>query len=244
MPDLALPALRGLEGPTPYQADWRPAFPGAASEHAGEYRLGAAPIAVYAAFYSVQAHGAKLFGPDSSIAGRGPWKERARRIRRLPGAAIETILVDDEGRARLVWHWFEVRGERLTSGAQVKLRQSLAAFGLPARSGVVAISARCEPDCARAGALLAEVYRHGLGNWTVSAPLRGVAVQAGTGRRHDLNPGAPPDLSIRTAIAPRVVQSPKGLYRRRSPPCILGLDSHHLLHFPVGPPSVARIRLR
>jgi exosortase len=307
LPDSALPALRGLEGPTRYQADWRPSFPGAASERAGEYRLGAAPIEVYSAFYSVQAHGAKLFGSDSSIAGRGPWKERARRLRQLPGAAIETILVDDEGQARLVWHWFEVRGERLTSGAQVKLRQSLAAFGLPARSGVVAISARCEPDCSRAEALLAEVYRRGLGNWTVSAPLRGVTVQAGTGRRertfrdavrvleardeplsaglrHDLNPGAsqpppvtwtlhadgprawlempvpfwesdwkrpkdqidllltedehaaipraPPDLSIRTAIALRVVQSPNGLYRRWSPTCILGFDSRHPLHFP------------
>jgi exosortase len=170
LPDLALPALRGLEGPSPYVADWRPTFPGAASERAGEYRLGAAPIEVYSAFYGIQAHGAKLVGSDSSIAGRGPWKERARRIRQLPGAAIETILVDDAGRARLVWHWFEVRGVRSTSGAQVKLRQSLAAFGLPARSGVVAISARCEPDCARAEALLAEAYRRGLGNWTVSAP--------------------------------------------------------------------------
>jgi EpsI family protein len=169
VPTLALPTLRGWEGPAPDQSDWHPSFPGAATERLGAYRLGAAQVEVFAAFYKVQVHGAKLFGSDSSIAGAGPWKERARHVRQVPGEAIETMLVDDEGRARIVWHWFEVRGEPLTSGVSIKLRQSLAAFGLPARSGVIAISARCERDCRSAQALLVEAYERGLGTWTVSA---------------------------------------------------------------------------
>jgi EpsI family protein len=167
-PSLALPTVRGWTGPLSYQADWHPAFPGAAIERLADYRMGDARVEVFTAFYNVQLHGAKLFGSDSNVAGRDPWIERARRVRQLPGDAIETILVDDGGRARIVWHWFEVRGERLTSGASVKLHQSLAAFGLPARSGVVALSTRCEPNCDTAETLLADTYRGGLGTWTMS----------------------------------------------------------------------------
>jgi EpsI family protein len=170
VPSLALPTVAGWEGPLPSAVDWHPAFPGAAGERLARYRAGAARVDVYAAFYSVQAHGAKLIGYDSSVAGSGSWAERGERVLMVPGEVVESMLVDAAGRERLVWQWFEVRSARLTSGAAVKLHQSLGAFGFPARSGVVALSAECEPGCAGAQAALGQLYRQGLGTWTADSP--------------------------------------------------------------------------
>jgi EpsI family protein len=170
VPSLAFPTVAGWQGPLLPAVDWNPAFPGAAAEHLASYRAGAARVDVYAAFYNVQAHGAKLVGYDSSVAGSGPWAARGERVLRLPGEVVESMLVDAAGRQRLVWHWFEVRSTRLTSGAAVKLHQSLAAFGLPARSAVVALSAECEPDCGSAQMALERVYRQGIGAWKADPP--------------------------------------------------------------------------
>jgi len=71
---------------------------------------------------------------------------------------IALFLVDWDTTARTV------SGPSLGAQAliEVKLRESLAAFGLPARSGVIAISTACVPDCDAARALLAEAYGAGL----------------------------------------------------------------------------------
>jgi EpsI family protein len=166
IPKLSPPAVVGWQGPETSHANWHPAFPGAAIERLATYRAGEARVDAYAAFYSVQARGTKLIGYDSSIAGHGTWREQSRRMRQNPGAVVEVVLIDTAREMRVVWYWFEVRGERLTSATAVKLREALAVIGLAPRSGIVALSARCEPTCENAEAALSEAYRQGLGIWS------------------------------------------------------------------------------
>ncbi len=172
VPQLTLPVLTGWQGQLETSGDWRPSFPGAAIERFGTFRSGVAQVDFYAAFFNLQTRGAKLIGYYSSVAGRGTWAERTKRVRDVPGKVVESVLVNKAGRERIVWYWFEVRGDRLTSPAAVKLRESLAVFGLPSRSGVVALSTPCEPSCEAAELTLADAYRQGLGAWTADAATR------------------------------------------------------------------------
>jgi EpsI family protein len=151
-------------------ADWHPIFPGAAAETLRSYRYGASTVTLYAAAYSRQERGRKLIGLNSSIAGP-KWIEESHStvpVRGAAGAAVdERVLADSDGSRRVVWFWYEVDGERFLSPALVKLREGLAAFGAGRRSGIVGLSAECQPDCIVARAALSDAYRTDLGRITI-----------------------------------------------------------------------------
>jgi exosortase A len=167
-PELRMPALAGWEGPGLAEADWQPSFPGAAATRLVGYRRGDATVDAYAAFYARQSEAEKLIGYYSKVEGADAWQERGRSIVTLRDAqgatraVREHLLEDAAGRGRLVWSWYEVRGVPVTGTLDVKLRESLRAFGLAPRSGIVALSAACVPDCDAARAVLTEAYAAGL----------------------------------------------------------------------------------
>jgi EpsI family protein len=122
-------------------------------------------VDAYAAFYGRQAHGNKLVGYLSRITGpEGRWTEIGSDRADLGDGyfASERQLKDAAGRQRILWTWYEVRGTRMLSARDVKLHEGLAAFGAAPRSGVVAISTRCTPDCGAARERLRQAYASGL----------------------------------------------------------------------------------
>ena len=160
---IELPAIAGWTGPEAVAPDWRPEFPGAASERIGAYRLGSTEVDVYVAYYLSQRKGRKLIGYQSRIGGED-WTDREINDppSTLPaGALFEHVLDNAGGRRRLVWTWYEVRGVRTRRPIEVKLRQALGGIGVSTTSGIVALSVACDSDCARARGSLEAAYRAG-----------------------------------------------------------------------------------
>jgi exosortase A len=171
-PQLAMPAVPGWDGPGLAEPDWQPSFPGAAAVQLAGYRQGDLVVDAFAAFFARQSELEKLIGYYARIEGAEGWQERGRSAVVLhdaggaPTAAREHVLEDAAGQQRLVWSWYEVRGTRLAGTIDVKLRESLRAFGWAPRSGIVALSARCVPDCDAARAAMTAAYSAGLARLT------------------------------------------------------------------------------
>jgi EpsI family protein len=163
---IELPATGSWTGlQTADGAGWRPTFPGAARETFRLYRHEGSVVTAYVATYGRQQLGQKLIGVYSSVVGP-QWIEQHQSTLQVPGTdarVTERALADSRGSRRIVWFWYEVERKRLLSPAAVKLHEGLAAFGAGRRSGIVALSAECVPDCASARAALADAYRAGLG---------------------------------------------------------------------------------
>jgi EpsI family protein len=140
--------------------DWKPQYPGALAERLTAFTSAAASVDLYVAVYGLQGPGHKLIGYDSSITGSGWEVLRDARIT-VPAshASVREMEISDRsGHRRLLWMWYEVRGERAPSATDVKLRQSLSAFGLSSRSAVVALSARCAADCTSAREMIVSAH--------------------------------------------------------------------------------------
>jgi exosortase A len=167
-PELQMPAVAGWDGPGLAEPDWHPSFPGAAATRLVGYRRGADVVDAFAAFFTRQSELEKLIGYYASLAGQGEWTDRghsAIEVRDGQGGsapAREHVLVDAAGNERLVWSWYEVRGDRSIGTIDVKARESLRVLGFAPRSGIVALSARCVPDCDAARAALTDAYAAGL----------------------------------------------------------------------------------
>jgi EpsI family protein len=169
VPTLAMPTVTGWTGPEAPEFEWEPVFLGAAAERMVTYHQESQVVDAYAAFYGRQEHGKKLVGYLSRVAGAEErWSEaEAGTVDAGSGVSVtERRVVGPGGQERLVWSWYEVRGQRLLSPRDVKLREGLSAFGLEPRSGVVALSTRCLPDCAAARERLRTVHAAGLGALT------------------------------------------------------------------------------
>ena len=180
VPNVTLPAVAGWRGPEEPIADWRPEFPGAAVEVRGRYLKESATADVYAAFYNRQTSRRKLIGYESSVAGTG-WDVVSRTSVQTSGQpaarVVEIVLAKRAGSRRLIWTWYEVGGERMSSPWRVKIRQARGAFGRTLPAGVVALSAACESSCDSARLVLADAFRSGLDGFTlrptVAASSRG-----------------------------------------------------------------------
>ncbi|MCZ8133146.1 MAG: EpsI family protein [Steroidobacteraceae bacterium] len=166
VPTFAMPEVSGWAGPEWGRDVWRPELRGPTAERIASYRRGGDTIDAFAAFYGRQSRASKLVGYGAHLGGDPEqWRVRStRRAAPLPDAepVIEIVVSDGYSGSRLVWAWYEVRGKRVLSPAEVKLHEGLAAFGARPRSGLVAISIECQEDCSRAGELLAEAYAAGL----------------------------------------------------------------------------------
>jgi EpsI family protein len=172
VPVLSAPEVRGWTQ-EPSSGAWRPVFPGAAATLARTYRAGPRSVDVFAAFYGRQRPNAKLVGHSSDLGGAG-WAYSPRAVPEIGDHrdVARGTLVAPDGRRRAIWSWYEVRGERVLSPIAVKWREAAGVLGLPARSGVVALSADCRPDCDAAHASIAAAYDAGVG-----------ILSAGTARR-------------------------------------------------------------
>jgi EpsI family protein len=169
VPSLAMPAVPGWTGPEAPEFEWEPVFPGAAAERIVTYQRDGQVVDAYAAFYGRQERGRKLVGYLSRVSGAEQrWTEHdADAVDAGGGATVtERRVTGPGGVERLIWSWYEVRGERHLAPRDVKLREGLAAFGAAPRSGVVALSTRCLPDCAAGRERLREAYAKGLGALT------------------------------------------------------------------------------
>lgn len=162
----ALPALAGWSGPQAPSFDWQPQFPGASSQRSASYQREATRVDVFVASFDRQAPGHKLIGFDARLA-NAEWSEddlRDLQVGPDPRDRVtQRLYANSAGTRRVVWNWYDVRGRRELRPARVKLLQSLSAFGLSSRSGIVILSARCTVDCAAALAALDAAYRAGLG---------------------------------------------------------------------------------
>jgi EpsI family protein len=135
-------------------SDWKPQYPGALAERLAAFTSDAGTVDVYTAVYGQQGTGHKLIGYDSSITGRG-W-EVVRETHTESAREIE--MADRTGHGRLIWMWYDVRGQRTLGTTGVKFRQALSAFGLTNQSAVVALSSRCAADCTSARQLITAVH--------------------------------------------------------------------------------------
>lgn len=149
------PEVAGWSSPKPSLGDWRPVFAHADEEMLVEYYGDpAAAVAVYRAVYHSQRQGKELRGHGNTVAGAGYRElEAAAREVRIDGGSLtvlERVIESDDGRRRLVWTVLAVDGEptvmRLTDQIAYGVRSLL---GSPPAS-VVALSAKCQPDCDRA----------------------------------------------------------------------------------------------
>jgi EpsI family protein len=164
---VAVPAaLAGWAGPEAPSPDWRPQFEGASSQQFVSYRSAAVRVDVFVAAYDRQSPGHKLIGFDAHLA-NDEWSESSAQTLQVgdapPAAVTQRMYVNNAGERRVMWSWYDVRGRRELRPSRVKLLQSLSAFGMPSRSGIVILSARCGSDCTAAIAALDHAYRSGLG---------------------------------------------------------------------------------
>ena len=161
-PELLTPVIPGWEGPKAPGGEWEPKLSNPARARHVAYATGGDEVDVYSAFYGHQRAGGKLVGYGVRIAGDAElWQQQGTRVVEVgeSGArALEHRVLGRDGRERLVWSWYEVRGQRLLSPLEVKLREGLSAFGARPRSGIVALSAACVPDCDAAAARLRALY--------------------------------------------------------------------------------------
>ncbi|MBS0394343.1 MAG: EpsI family protein, partial [Proteobacteria bacterium] len=172
VPTLSLPAVAGWQGPVPAAGPWHPRFPGAAASELASYRASDAVIDAFVAFYSVQVPRGKLLGDRSSLAGPGGWAEHPQPRPATVPAVNETVLVNRAGQGRLVWFWYEVRGERETSVTRVKWKMMALLAGAAPRYGVVALSTDCETTCEAARSRLASIYARGLSALTAGTAAK------------------------------------------------------------------------
>jgi EpsI family protein len=145
-------------------ANWTPSFAGAAVTQAATYRASGGAVDVYVAQFTRHTRGARLVGFGTSVAGDG-WTDgsQPRRVVAPGGRVEERVLVAADGRRRIVWSWYSVRGERVDGAARIRLRLAAAAFGAANRSGVVLLAAECgTADCTGARERLREAAAAGL----------------------------------------------------------------------------------
>ncbi len=161
VPAVAMPRIAGWAGPIGASGRWTPFFPGAAMQSLVAYRAGADEVEAFVAFFNAQGADYKLVGAAANVGGEDQWFDVESRSLATP-AVEEIVMANELGARRVVWTWYEVRGERVLDARLVKFKQALQAFGAPARSGVVALSMDCGIDCAHGRAVLARVYADGL----------------------------------------------------------------------------------
>jgi EpsI family protein len=145
-----LPELPGWSGPIAAAAHWRPHYPRADRQEAGEYRRAGMAVAAFVAEYDVQRQGKELVGYGNSLfetlvpadAG-GVLDSRAGTIR------WQKVLDAQGAEAVVAWQW-RVGGRVYARGVSAQLGFGLASLQRPVRSSVTAVLARCAESCDRA----------------------------------------------------------------------------------------------
>jgi EpsI family protein len=137
----------GWSGPVTTASAWRPIFIGADAEQFATYQRGGAAVERYSADYAYQRQGRKLLGYYNSIPG-SDLMVLEQGIETEAGAQFVSLLLSDQMGARsLIWHVYKIGSRTMTSGMRAQLWYGLTSLAGPVDSQLVAIRAKCEPDC-------------------------------------------------------------------------------------------------
>jgi EpsI family protein len=143
-------AVPGWSGPVTTSSPWRPVFIGADREQFATYQQGAAAVEWYSVDYAFQRQGRKLLGYYNSIPGMG-FAVLEEGIEADAGGQFATFLLSDPQAAQsLIWYVYKIGAHTLTSGTRAQLWYGVTSIASPVDSRVVALRAKCEPDCAAA----------------------------------------------------------------------------------------------
>ncbi len=144
-----LARVPGWVGPFFTPSRWKPVFVGADREQLAMYRRDSAAVEWYTADYAFQRQGRKLLGYSNSILGVGEFTvldegtvaDDSRRF-------VDLRLQDPQGAQSVLWYVYRIGPRAMTSGLRAQLWYAISSLTEPVDSGVVALRAKCEPDCA------------------------------------------------------------------------------------------------
>jgi len=145
------PYVFGWSGPDAAADTWRPLFVGADTVSLVAYKHDGAQIGWYTADYAFQRQGKKLLGYGNSIFDASAFALLDQGVV-APDAHrfVELRLQDANGAQSVIWYAYEVGGHRMTSGLRAQLYYGLHSLAGPVDSRIVALRAKCDPDCAAA----------------------------------------------------------------------------------------------
>jgi len=151
---LALPSIRGWNGPASYESDWQPIFPAASGEVLGNYSHKETVVDVYLNTYLNQTQGRELIGYGNALYGR-PYGEfvnsKSVELSGLDGQTFEArqiVVQDRQQNKRVILYWYLIgQNTRMSDTLSAKAYQ--AAWGLLGNhdAGLVGLSSRCAEDC-------------------------------------------------------------------------------------------------
>ena len=153
------PTVQGWSGPEIYLSDWRPVFANPDNEFlVAYYNESSGDVAAFRADYRSQRQGKELRGHRNSVVGPGYRLQASRQVdlRGETGSipVLEQRALAADGRELLIWSLFAVDGRPDRMGLPGQLAYGIRSMlGAPTAS-VIALSAECRPDCARARAAL------------------------------------------------------------------------------------------
>lgn len=125
--------------------DWKPLYRGADASLIARYISGGQAVDMYVARYDRQRQGAELINAGNDLAGAG-WDDAGERHRATLEVDGETVTVRyvrliRPGRQRLVFYWYRVNGNNVSSDIAAKLETTRARLlGGPQPSAVFAIA--------------------------------------------------------------------------------------------------------
>ena len=153
VPEIGLPP-GFVELPEVYaESDWKPNFPGAATERRAVYQTQTGPIYIYLNAFTVQTNGRELVGHTSSVRGAGVLESGPIRSESLlqPDMVRKQVLVTESlrrgGVREVVVYWYMVGGQSMVDPVRVKFNEVIARFAGRPRSGIVALMMICSQGC-------------------------------------------------------------------------------------------------
>ncbi len=144
----------GWSGPGDTQQDWMPVFNGAVSEKR-VYTKGSRSVQVYVGYYAAQKQDRELINDRNHIADGKRWKSlnpRGRARAFNDRVVLEQQVYHGRQNRLLVWYWYVVAGQPVTSRYQAKLYQAMGAFTDERGAAVLAVATEQvddEPGAAR-----------------------------------------------------------------------------------------------
>ncbi|HET6724910.1 MAG TPA: exosortase A [Gammaproteobacteria bacterium] len=132
---------------------WQPSFSGADAIVAGRYAGDDTVVSLYASKYvGAQVRGHDLLAYENVLFDSDRWHAGERRQRRIPlpdgsSQIVGEVVLQNAGRQRLMWYWYDVDGSQFTSPSRVRAWQAWEQLrGVALKSSVIAVSTPIEAD--------------------------------------------------------------------------------------------------
>lgn len=132
----------GWSGPYAPVTSWKPIYHGAV-ETLQSYSMNGESVQVYVGYYPAQRQGRELINVLNRISDTRVWTPvySHPHVRTIHGRSVlEQLLKNKAGNKLVVWFWYEVAGQPVTSNIKAKLLQVLGLFNGKPGASVVAIA--------------------------------------------------------------------------------------------------------